>query len=43
MKHIYGKCMQILLFTLVIGMAISLLEANAAETKGRMIELPVGD
>jgi len=43
MKYLYGRSMQILLFTLVMGMAISLFDANAAETTGRTIELPVGD
>jgi len=43
MKYRYAKSMQVLLFTLMIGMAVSLIDANAVETEGHNIELPAID
>jgi hypothetical protein len=43
MKIPYEKSMQALLFTLIIGMAISLVDANAVETEESNIELPAID
>jgi hypothetical protein len=43
MRHAYPKSMQALLLTLIIGMAISLADANGSEAQVATPELPAGD